>query len=261
MLETPYSDVLDTAIRAGEAIMRIYAQADMGVEYKTDESPLTLADKLANELICNGLLVYNYPIISEENAEIPYEIRKNYTYYWLIDPLDGTKEFIKRNGEFTVNIALIHKDKAVFGVVHVPAEGVTYIAAEGKGAFCVNAKKEFKKIHVKIFAETDTYLLFVTSRSHYDAKTSAFIEAFDAPQFTNIGSALKFMRIADGTAHIYPRFAPCMEWDTAAAQIIVEEAGGSILDADTFLPLRYNKKSLYSPFFICYGNKENIQNN
>ena len=145
--------------------------------------------------------------------------------------------------------------KFFFGIVHIPAEGVTYMAAEGKGAFIVNTKKEFQKIHTKTFAETDKNLLFVTSRSHHDDKTTAFIQTFDEPQFTNIGSALKFMKIADGTAHIYPRFAPCMEWDTAAAQIIVEEAGGSVLHADTLLPLRYNKDNLYSPFFICYGNR------
>lgn len=240
---------------AGDAILKIYEQAEgVVIEKKADNSPLTIADKTANDIICKGLekLADKHPIISEENKAIPYETRKNYPYCWLVDPLDGTKEFIKRNGEFTVNIALIHEQRIVFGVVYAPVLDEMYWAAKGEGAFLIK-NGETKKLQAATFSNSDKNLNLVCSRSHLNEDTQHFVDQFDEPNLVATGSSLKFLILAKGEAHIYPRLAPTMEWDTGAAQIILEEAGGRVLQNGTTTPLQYNKENLLNPFFLAYG--------
>jgi 3'(2'), 5'-bisphosphate nucleotidase len=216
---------------------------------------LTIADKTANDIICKGLenLADKHPIISEENKAIPYETRKNYPYCWLVDPLDGTKEFIKRNGEFTVNIALIHQQRIVFGVVYAPVLDEMYWAAKDEGAFLIK-NGETRKLQAATFSNADKGLNLVCSRSHLNDDTQNFVDQFNEPNLVATGSSLKFLILAKGAAHIYPRLAPTMEWDTGAAQIILEEAGGSVLQNNSTTPLQYNKENLLNPFFLAYGN-------
>lgn len=241
---------------AGAAILDIYNHPDnFQVEHKADDSPLTAADRAANTIICKGLeqLPELFPIISEENKAVPYATRREYAYYWLVDPLDGTKEFIKRNGEFTVNIALVHQQRVVMGVVYAPVLDELYWAAEGMGAFVVRQQGEPQPLHAPQYTRQDTGLKVVCSRSHLNDSTKAFVEALNAPDLVATGSSLKFLLIAAGQAHLYPRLAPTMEWDTAAAQIILEEAGGTVVHHDTGEPLRYNKEDLLNPFFVAAG--------
>ena len=247
--------VSEIARRAGAAIMEIYEnEADFQVEKKGDESPLTIADQRSNQLICEGLaaLDVSFPIVSEENKEIPYEERKNFEYHWLVDPLDGTKEFIKRNGEFTVNIALIHEGRPVLGVVFVPATDELFWAVERAGAFRM-ANGEILQLNAAEFTLADEGLRIVTSRSHLNDATRAFVDRLQHPETVARGSSLKFTVIAQGAAHVYPRLGPTMEWDTGAAQIVLEEAGGKVIDEETGEPLRYNKENLRNPYFIAYG--------
>lgn len=246
------------ARQAGAVIMDIYKnEADFGIEHKADNSPLTRADKAANDVINEGLekLAFQAPILSEENKEIPYSVRKNYEYFWMVDPLDGTKEFIKRNGEFTVNIALIHKNEVVFGVVYVPVLKELYWAVKGQGAYSYIGETE-KNLSAAKFHINDTYLKVVASRSHLNDDTKAFVEHLDDPELVSKGSSLKLLLIASGEADLYPRLAPTMEWDTAAAQIIVEEAGGHVLQAGTNKAVVYNKENLLNPYFLCKGNEQ-----
>lgn len=241
---------------AGTAILDIYSnEADFNIELKADDSPLTKADRAANTLICAGLeqLPQVFPIVSEENKTIPYEERKDYEYYWLVDPLDGTKEFIKRNGEFTVNIALVHDQQPIFGVVYAPVLDEVYWAVKGQGAWMEKAGK-VEKLEAETFSLSDPGLKVVCSRSHLDERTQAFIDKLNQPERVSQGSSLKFLLMARGEANVYPRLAPTMEWDTAAAQIVLEEAGGKVIDEETKLPLRYNKENLLNPFFVAYGN-------
>jgi 3'(2'), 5'-bisphosphate nucleotidase len=249
-------EVVKIARLAGGAIMSIYTRKDLGVELKSDESPLTLADKAANDIICEGLekLTVKYPIISEENKEVPYEERKAYEYFWLVDPLDGTKEFIKRNGEFTVNIALIHKNTPVMGVVHVPSLKESYWSVEGEGAYLERAG-EASRLEAPSFSMQDPQLKVVCSRSHLNDDTQAYVDALNQPELVPKGSSLKFLIIARAEAHLYPRLGPTMEWDTAAAHAVLKEAGGSVVEAESKQPLRYNKENLRNPYFIAAGNK------
>ena len=219
-------DIVTIAKEAGDAIMQIYKQ-DFKVEYKQDSSPLTLADKKANDIIEDGLnqLSVNIPILSEEGKNISYEDRKHWEYFWLVDPLDGTKEFIKKNGEFTVNIALIYKDTPVLGVVYAPALDVCYWAKQGEGAF-----KDGKKLPIKIANQRNTYKI-VVSRSHMSDETQVFIDAIDTvkeKELISIGSSLKICLVAEGEADIYPRLGPTMEWDTGAADAIAREANKNL---------------------------------
>ncbi|MCP3932650.1 MAG: 3'(2'),5'-bisphosphate nucleotidase CysQ [Bacteroidetes bacterium] len=247
--------VADIAQKAGEAILNIYNHvSDIEIQQKSDSSPLTLADRKANEIICEGLekLETQFPIVSEENKAIPYDERKNYDYHWLVDPLDGTKEFIKRNGEFTVNIALIHQQKPVLGVVYAPCLDEMYWAVKEEGAY-LQKEEKVQKIKAKPFQLTDEGLHVVCSRSHLNEGTKAFIDKLNEPELVSQGSSLKFLIIAKGEAHCYPRLAPTMEWDTGAAQIILEEAGGSVINNETQQPLQYNKENLLNPHFVAYG--------
>lgn len=240
---------------AGAVIMEVYNSAsDIEIQSKADDSPLTKADQAANDVICEGLeaLEVKHPIISEENKLLPYEDRKGYTHCWMVDPLDGTKEFIKKNGEFTVNIALIEQNEVVLGVVYAPALDEMYWAEKGKGAYSFINGEE-KKLDVSAFSMNDEGLRIVCSRSHLNEETQAFVDALTEPKLVSKGSSLKFLILASKEADIYPRIAPTMEWDTAAAQIILEEAGGEVLQYGTDKKVMYNKENLLNPFFVARG--------
>ena len=241
-------DIRKVALEAGEAVMKIYKQ-DFGVEYKEDKTPLTEADKIANEIICTRLqkLYPDFPLMSEENKEITYEIRKNWEYYWCIDPIDGTKEFIKKNDEFTINIALIHKDTPVLGVVFAPAINEMFSAKKGCGAF-----KNSQKLPLFTNANPEEKLIVVASKSHLSEETQACIDALKSKKIEQVskGSSLKLCMVAEGSADIYPRLAPTMEWDTAAADAIVRESGNMTYQYENYKPLVYNKENLLNPWFI-----------
>ena len=250
-------EVLPIAKAAGQKIMEVYEDIDnFNVETKDDNSPLTRADKEANAVICDGLekLSTQFPIISEENKEIPYADRKGYDYVWMVDPLDGTKEFIKRNGEFTVNIALIYKNKSIAGVVYTPVVDEMYYGIKDQGAYKV-AKGTTSELQATFYHSEEKALSIVCSRSHLNEPTQKFIDDYNAPLKVSKGSSLKFLILACGDAQIYPRLAPTMEWDTAAAHIILEESGGSIVQAENGQPMQYNKEDLLNPHFVAYGNK------
>ena len=246
-------EVVRIAQVAGEDILDIYNdKSNFGVELKSDQSPLTKADKKANDTIVNRLegLDQQFPIISEENKQIPFEERSGFDKFWLVDPLDGTKEFIKRNGEFTVNIALIEEGRPILGVVHVPVTNETFWAVKGIGAYHLKEGKE-SKLDAKEFNMSDKQLRVVCSRSHINEDTQNFINQLNDPIPVSKGSSLKFLLIASGQAELYPRMGPTMEWDTGAAQIVLEEAGGEVLHHETMKPLTYNKSSLLNPYFIA----------
>ncbi len=243
------------AQEAGEAILEVYQSAtSFEVEEKKDLSPLTVADKKSNAVICDGLetLVVKYPIVSEENKAIPYDIRKDFNRFWLVDPLDGTKEFIKRNGEFTVNIALVEKGRPVLGIVYAPVLDEMYWAVKGEGAF-LEKEGRTSKLKAASFQLTDSGLRVVCSRSHLNPDTQAYVDQLNEPDLVPKGSSLKFLILAKGEAHAYPRLGPTMEWDTGAAQIVLEEAGGLVLNNEDMKPLTYNKESLLNPYFLAYG--------
>lgn len=249
-------EIIKIAKLAGHKILEVYAdEASFGVEFKKDDSPLTRADKLANDIIMQGLesLDQQYPIISEENKLLDYEQRKDYHRFWLVDPLDGTKEFIKRNGDFTVNIALVEEGIPILGVVYVPVTGDTYWGLKNEGAFHSDSDGGITSLRANSYANTDKELRVVCSRSHINQETQAFIDQLNKPLTVSRGSSLKFLLIASGQAEIYPRIGPTMEWDTAAAHIVLEEAGGAVLNYDTMEPLTYNKENLLNPYFIARG--------
>ena len=248
--------VVAIAQEAGDAIMEIYAR-DFQIDYKDDKSPLTEADTKSNEIICDALekAYPEIPILSEENKAEDYEVRKHWEYFWLIDPIDGTKEFIKKNGEFTVNIALIHKDTPVLGVVYAPALGDMYKAKKGEGAF-----KNGQKLPLEVNATPERLLRVVASKSHLSEETQAFIDDLakgtEKIEQVSKGSSLKLVMIAEGVADVYPRLAPTMEWDTGAADAVVREAGKMSYQFDTKHPVVYNKENLLNPWFIV-KKKEN----
>ncbi len=246
---------LELAKQAGQAILEIYEQADVGTTYKDDKSPLTAADLASHNVLVTSLnqLTPEIPILSEESKTIAIEERQSWQRFWLLDPLDGTKEFIKRNGEFTVNIALIELGAPIFGVVHAPVLNTTYWGIAEQGAFKQVDNNEPNAIRVQPYKTGD--LKLVASRSHANAETVAFIEKLKADfsvDTLSIGSSLKLCLVAEGKAHIYPRFGPTMEWDTAAAQCVVEQAKGivSTLQGESLL---YNKDNLLNPYFVVNG--------
>jgi 3'(2'), 5'-bisphosphate nucleotidase len=255
-------DIVKIAKIAGKAVMKIYNQ-NFDVEYKKDSSPLTHADKTANQIIVtalnelpvNSFLQQNIPILSEEGRSIPYDERKNWEYFWLIDPLDGTKEFVKKNGEFTINIGLIYKEVPILGVVYSPVLNVCYWAKKGEGAF-----KDGNKLPLKAIEQRDVYKI-VASRSHMSNETKDFIEAIDTDKekvIVSIGSSLKICLVAEGEANIYPRLGPTMEWDTAAAHAIVNESDGlfnKYIDRDIYQKQVYNKKNLLNDWFVVKSNR------
>lgn len=252
-LEQLLEPVIAISVRAADAILEIY-HSDFAIAHKQDNSPLTAADMASHHSICRDLqsLTPDIPILSEESADSPWEQRKNRTSYWLIDPLDGTREFVKRNGEFSVNIALIHKHQPVLGVVYIPVTKTGYFASAGQGAFkLVNS---LAPMRVQTRKARIGKLTVAGSRSHGNTQQQAFIESLGPETETVIaGSSLKLCLVAEGLIDIYPRFGPTSEWDTAAAQCIVEQAGGLVTDTQ-FQPLRYNaKESLLNPDFLVIG--------
>jgi 3'(2'), 5'-bisphosphate nucleotidase len=241
-------EIVNIAKEAGSAIMEIYSK-DFQVEYKDDKSPLTEADTKANEIICKRLkeLYPDIPIMSEENKQTEYEIRKNWEYYWCIDPIDGTKEFIKKNDEFTINIALVQKNTPVLGVVYAPAIDEMYSAKQGDGAF-LNGQK----LPLKTNDNPKEKLFVVASKSHLSEETQEFINKLDSKEIEQVskGSSLKLCMVAVGIADIYPRLAPTMEWDTAAADAIVRESGKMTYQFENNEPMVYNKEDLLNPWFV-----------
>lgn len=232
--------LFETAEAAGREILRFY-NCDPGVTYKADQSPLTLADRASHNHIVSQLksAFPQIPIISEEGQLPDASVRSGFERFWLVDPLDGTKEFIKRNDQFTVNIALIQAGKPIFGVVHVPTTGVTYHGVEGKGAWLRMPDHEPHALQIKPF-EDGQQIRVAVSRSHPNADLSRFLEMLPNAQTQEVGSSLKFCKVADMGIDLYPRFGPLHEWDTAAAHIVAQEAGAVVTDLDG-QQLRYNK--------------------
>ncbi len=273
---------IEAAIQAGEAILEIYSQ-DFDIEIKSDNSPLTAADKASHEIIVQALETTPYPVLSEESKAISYEERKGWGTYWLVDPLDGTKEFIKKNGEFTVNIALVKEGAPIAGIVYVPVEHTLYLGTE-QGALKATqcAGKQVQDIlesaePCRVSSQPSTPLRVVASKSHCNDETRKFIadleEKYGAVELVTRGSSLKLCMVAEGSADIYPRIAPTMEWDTAAAHAVVCAAGGQVFQFDESMPigayavdakgdrkvpekLGYNKENLLNPYFVVSGLSE-----
>ena len=240
------------AVDAGKAILEVYA-TDFDVQAKSDESPLTQADLASHLCIVAGLqaLTPDIPIISEEEGLPSFEERSQWQQYWLIDPLDGTKEFVNRNGEFTVNIAFIESNRPIFGVVHVPVHDKTYIGCEGHGAEL--RLGDDAPVAISVASTSAQPVRVVGSRSHRGASLDAYLERLGETDMVPMGSSLKFCVVAEGRADIYPRLGPTSEWDTAAAQAVVEQAGGKVLELDG-KPLSYNAKSeILNPYFMVIG--------
>jgi 3'(2'), 5'-bisphosphate nucleotidase len=250
-LEELVEPVAALAVQAGKAILEVYA-TDFDVQSKSDDSPLTQADLAANRRIVAGLLELtpDIPIISEESGLPEFDERRQWDCYWLIDPLDGTKEFVNRNGEFTVNIALIKSNRPVFGVVHVPVQDKTYVGCEGRGSELRDGDQVTK---IRVSESSSVPVRIVGSRSHRGSSLDAFLEKLGESDIVPMGSSLKFCTVAEGNADVYPRLGPTSEWDTAAAQAVVEQAGGKVLELDG-KPLSYNKKSdILNPWCVVIG--------
>lgn len=250
------SALRDACIRiareAGDAILEVYSR-DFDVEAKGDDSPLTAADLAAHRIITQGLCALDpaIPVLSEEGAELPWSMRREWTRYWLVDPLDGTREFVKRNGEFTVNIALVENGAAVLGVVYAPVLDEMFHAQRGQGAHLRAADGTDHPLRTRRPAAAP--LRVAASRSHLDARTAALLERLGESERIGLGSSLKFCRLAQGAVDLYPRFGPTSEWDTAAAQCVLEEAGGAVITLDG-AALAYNgKESLLNPDFLALG--------
>ena len=248
------AQVVRLAQRAGDAILSVYSE-QFEVTHKTDQSPLTEADLRSHDLLLQGLraLTPELPVLSEEDSEIAFEQRRQWQRYWLVDPLDGTKEFVSRNGEFTVNVALIEDHVPVLGVVHVPVTGTTYTGQAGVGAFRQVNGEQTEQLHVRTPAATP--LRIVGSRSHRGDSLDKFLPRLEPYEMVAVGSSLKFCLVAEGSADFYPRLGPTSEWDTAAAQAVVESAGGVVVTTDGER-LRYNTKpELLNPQFLVFGDR------
>ncbi|MFC1811828.1 3'(2'),5'-bisphosphate nucleotidase CysQ [Thermodesulfobacteriota bacterium] len=281
---------LFAAGRAGEAILDVY-QKETRVEYKDDKSPLTEADRRSHEIIEHYLsnqTESGLPLLSEEGRDIDYKTRKKWEYFWMIDPLDGTKEFINRNGEFTVNIAIIHGGRPILGVIYVPVNGTFYFAANGIGSYKLDNAEGLSLIHKTPETVEGTGLLnriinhseklplseqstgsaskvpftIIGSRSHATTELEDFVEnmkdRYESVEFISAGSSLKFCLVAEGRADIYPRLGPTMEWDTAAGQAVVEQANGTVLNAGSSEPLKYNKENLLNPWFVVNRGRKTV---
>jgi 3'(2'), 5'-bisphosphate nucleotidase len=248
--------IQELAREAGEQILTVYHSGDFDVEAKGDGSPLTRADRLAHEHIVAGLarITPEIPILSEESESSAYDVRKDWNVFWLVDPLDGTKEFIKRNDEFTVNIALIVGGEPVFGVVVAPVPGTCYCGGLEYGAWLTDRSGECRPLRVRQYS--GGMATVIASRSHRGAAVDAFLTALTAseqePEVRSMGSSLKICLVAEGVADVYPRLGPTSEWDTAAAHAVVLGAGGKVTDA-AGEPLRYNKPSILNPWFLVCG--------
>ncbi|HEY5757739.1 MAG TPA: 3'(2'),5'-bisphosphate nucleotidase CysQ [Steroidobacter sp.] len=249
------AQVVKLTQQAGDAILSVYSE-QFEVTHKTDQSPLTVADLRSHEIISKGLLALtpDLPVLSEEASDISFEQRQQWSRYWLVDPLDGTKEFVSRNGEFTVNIALIDDHVPVLGVVHVPVTSTTYTGAAGVGAFKQVDGKTPEPLQVR--SPADSPLRIVGSRSHRGDTLDQYLPKLAPYELVAVGSSLKFCFVAEGSADFYPRFGPTSEWDTAAAQAVVEAAGGQVVKTNGER-LRYNTKAdLLNPHFLVYGDRK-----
>ena len=277
-LSTLLPVTISAALDAGRTILEIY-EHNMQIEYKADKSPLTAADRASHEILIRRLknAPVQFPILSEEGRNIPFTERLKWETFWLVDPLDGTKEFIKRNGEFTVNIALVQNGSPQLGIIYVPVKDTLYFAAVGIGSWKFESasvlpeqvsleqiKKQANRLPFNFDSDLSVSkqsvpLTVVGSRSHVSDEFKSFVESlkqkYPKVDFISTGSSLKFCLVAEGKADIYPRLGPTMEWDTGAGQVIVEQAGGVVLDAEGQTPLRYNKENLLNPWFIVKGKK------
>ena len=252
---------IEASLEAGRRIMEIYGSEDFGVEYKSDASPLTRADIVSHEIIVEKLKSSGIPILSEEGRDLPYEERKSWDRLWIVDPIDGTKEFIKRNGEFTVNIALVEQQEPVLGVIYVPAEKVLYFASKEAGAYKLEGIEDFEELEsllkrasrLPLENTRDCYTV-VASASHRTPETEEYIlgleKEYGKVDCLSRGSSLKLCMVAEGEADCYPRFAPTMEWDTAAGQAICSAVGKTVLDHKTKEPMRYNRERLLNNLFL-----------
>ncbi len=258
---------MEAVLAAGGAILDVY-HSDFEVEHKADDSPLTLADRRAHEIIVSGLEGFGLPVLSEEGRDIPYSERREWATFWLVDPLDGTKEFVKRNGEFTVNIALVRERRPVLGVIYVPVQDKLFWGTAESGAWRVDgaagsglaarlrAQDMTGAVKLPCPAQCPETYTIIGSRSHKGPDLDAFIEEMrrrhGAVDYISAGSSLKICRVAEGAAHIYPRLGPTMEWDTGAGQAIAESAGAVVLQYGTQEPLLYNKEDLLNPWFVVH---------
>ena len=249
--------VIKIAKEAGAIIMDVY-KTDFDIQIKNDKSPVTEADTRANGIITAGLLKIapDIPVLSEEGRDIPFEERSIWESFWLVDPLDGTKEYIKKNDEFTVNIAYMQNNLPVFGVVYAPALNEMYWGSIEKGAFKSVAGDSFNPIRVK--SQLNNPVQIATSRSHPSSKMDNFLAQFDTFDLHRMGSSLKICSVADGRVHFYPRLGPTMEWDTGASHAVIKAAGGELIKYGTNLSLKYNKEDLLNPEFIA-GNLDSIE--
>lgn len=265
-------EAIKAALQAGKQILSIYNDpaADFQIERKADNSPLTLADRKAHEAIMEVLRETPFPVLSEEGKHLPYDVRRHWRTLWIVDPLDGTKEFIKRNGEFTVNIALVHEGVPVMGVIYIPVKEELFFGSEDTGAYKLGGiaaldegetleALEARAQSLPLQKERQNFVV-VASRSHLTPETQACIDRLQAlhgeVELRSSGSSLKICLVAEGAADIYPRFAPTMEWDTAAGHAIARAAGADIYQADSDSPLIYNKEELLNPWFIVEPRRE-----
>ena len=265
-MKPQYKTAIEAAIDAGRAILDIYdSTGNIVVTHKEDDSPLTEADRASNDVIQSYLQKTEIPVISEESKQTAYAVRKNWGKCWIVDPLDGTKEFIKRNGEFTVNIALCENGQPEFGVIYVPVSRELYygMVSEGKAFKTIlgpehqwQGEPADEKDRIYPAKASRTVLRVVGSRSHMNADTEAYIESskadYDQVEIVSKGSSLKFCLVAEGKADVYPRFAPTMEWDTAAGSAIAEAVGLSVISQESQKPLKYNKENLLNPYFLVH---------
>ena len=254
--------VIDCSIAAGKEIMTIYEGDDFGISHKEDNSPITKADIVANEIIVNSLSKTKFPILSEEGSHAPFEERKKWSKLWIVDPIDGTKEFINRNGEFTVNIALIEDQTPILGVIYVPAKQTLYFGSKEHGSSKLNDVKTSdtaeeiisKSIQLPLTKSPEQFTV-VASRSHQAKETSLFIDALSKKHgqinTLNVGSSLKLCMVAEGSAHIYPRFIPTMEWDIAAGHAICLFADANVIDYKTNEQMKYNRENLKNNWFMA----------
>lgn len=245
--------ILTIARDAGHQILKVYNDAELSqvVDHKSDDSPLTLADKASNKVIMAGLenLGMGYPILSEEETHADYNERRNWSTFWLVDPLDGTKEFINKNGEFTVNIALISEGKPVIGVIYVPVTDVMYWGSS-EGAFVKRGDAEVEELKIK---NSKGNRIAVRSKSHASVEEEIVLKKFDVTDSISVGSSLKFCMVAEGKADVYYRHGPTMEWDIGAGQAILEAAGGKVFIETSDKPFRFNKENLLNGSFLCLG--------
>ncbi len=268
--------VLQAVYAAGDAILEVYGRADLSVEHKADDSPLTAADRAAHEVLDAALRATPFPVLSEEGRSIPYSERSQWSALWVVDPLDGTKEFIKRNGEFTVNVALVHQGIPVFGIVFAPVPGWVFVGHRTLGAYHAETALTWNELRARPAVRVEDQVNYtkplpgsplrvVASRSHNSPETEALLahweEKFGPVERVSMGSSLKLCWVALGKAEAYPRLAPTMEWDTAAGQAFAEAAGCSVrvvkrAEDGTFSweePLRYNRPDLLNPWFLVCG--------